>query len=221
VSSLEGAAAGQPSAEGLPDNWSMQVAPNGRVFFIDHTTKTTTWVDPRTCKPSPVPNKSKIPVNKPKYSSMDDLGPLPDSWEERVHTDGRIFFIDHSTRTTQWEDPRLSNPKIAGPVVPYSRDYKRKYEYFQTKLVRPTSNVPNKLEIKVSRANVFEDSYRILHCVTRIDLLKTKLWIEFDGEEVLDYGGASREWFYLLSKEMFNPYYGLFEYSVSRTIRSA
>lgn len=23
----------------------------------------------------------------------------------------------------------------------------------------------------------------------------------------------SREWFYLLSKEVFNPYYGLFEYS--------
>ena len=27
------------------------------------------------------------------------------------------------------------------------------------------------------------------------------------------YGGVAREWFYLLSKEMFNPYYGLFEYS--------
>lgn len=26
----------------------------------------------------------------------DDLGPLPEGWEERVHTDGRIFFIDHS-----------------------------------------------------------------------------------------------------------------------------
>lgn len=25
-----------------------------------------------------------------------DLGPLPEGWEERVHTDGRIFFIDHS-----------------------------------------------------------------------------------------------------------------------------
>jgi E3 ubiquitin-protein ligase NEDD4 len=24
---------------------------------------------------------------------------------------------------------------------------------------------------------------------------------------------VAREWFYLLSKEMFNPYYGLFEYS--------
>ena len=33
------------------------------------------------------------------------------------------------------------------------------------------------------------------------------------GEAGLDYGGVAREWFYLLSKEMFNPYYGLFEYS--------
>ena len=40
-----------------------------------------------------------------------------------------------------------------------------------------------------------------------------RLWIEFDGEVGLDYGGVAREWFYLLSKEMFNPYYGLFEYS--------
>ena len=29
---------------------------------------------------------------------QDDLGPLPEGWEERVHTDGRIFFIDHNTR---------------------------------------------------------------------------------------------------------------------------
>jgi hypothetical protein len=26
----------------------------------------------------------------------DELGSLPEGWEERVHTDGRIFFIDHS-----------------------------------------------------------------------------------------------------------------------------
>jgi hypothetical protein len=75
--------------------------------------------------------------------------------------------------------------------------------------------VPNKLEIKISRSNIFEDSFRAISNVSRVDLLKTKLWVEFDGEEVLDYGGASREWFYLLSKEMFNPYYGLFEYSAA------
>jgi hypothetical protein len=90
------------NSEGLPANWSMQVAPNGRVFFIDHQNKVTTWIDPRTSKPSAVPGKGKV-ANKPAFTSVDDLGPLPDSWEERVHTDGRIFFIDHSTRTTQWE----------------------------------------------------------------------------------------------------------------------
>lgn len=77
------------------------------------------------------------------------------------------------------------------------------------------ANVPNKFEIRISRVNIFEDSYRIISNVSRIEMLKAKLWVEFDGEEVLDYGGASREWFYLLSKEMFNPYYGLFEYSAA------
>lgn len=40
-----------------------------------------------------------------------------------------------------------------------------------------------------------------------------RLWIEFEGEKSYDYGGVSREWFHVLSKEIFNPYYGLFEYS--------
>lgn len=165
---------------GLPSGWSMQVAPNGRVFFIDHLHKTTTWVDPRSGLPSHVPPKNNIP-NRPKNTFVDDLGPLPDGWEERVHSDGRIFFIDHNKKTTQWEDPRLNNPNIAGQAVPYSRDYRRKYEYLQMKLPRPTS-VPTKLEIKVSRTNIFEDSYRILSSVSRCELLRTKLWIEFDGK---------------------------------------
>lgn len=143
-----------------------------------------------------------------------------------------FFFVD--TRTTQWEDPRLSNPNIAGQAVPYSRDYKQKYEYFKSQLRKPVSglvknkkkwknynhnfvctqtNVPNKFEIKVRRTSILEDSYRIINSVTKTDLLKTKLWIEFEGEAGLDYGGLAREWFFLLSKEMFNPYYGLFEYS--------
>ncbi|KAF8793148.1 E3 ubiquitin-protein ligase NEDD4 like protein [Argiope bruennichi] len=201
----------QSSTEGLPPGWSMQVAPNGRVFYIDHNSKTTTWVDPRTGKPSILPNQSNVP-NRPRFSSVDDLGPLPEGWEERFHTDGRIFFIDHNSRITQWEDPRLNNPNIAGPAVPYSRDYKRKYEYLKAKLPKP-ANVSGKFELKVSRANILEDCYRIISAVTRVDILRTKLWVEFDGEEVLDYGGASRELFFLLSKEMFNPYYGLFEYS--------
>lgn len=66
----------------------MQVAPNGRIFFIDHNERKTSWVDPRTGRASPMPNQSRRPE--------DDLGPLPEGWEERVHSDRRIFFIDHS-----------------------------------------------------------------------------------------------------------------------------
>lgn len=78
----------QPSDAGLPNGWSLQVAPNGRIFFIDHNLRKTSWVDPRTGRASPMPNQGRKPE--------DDLGALPEGWEERVHSDGRIFFIDHS-----------------------------------------------------------------------------------------------------------------------------
>nr|XP_048722727.1 E3 ubiquitin-protein ligase NEDD4 isoform X5 [Caretta caretta] len=190
----------------LPKGWEVRHAPNGRPFFIDHNTKTTTWEDPRL----------KIPAHLRKKTSLDpvDLGPLPPGWEERTHTDGRIFYINHNTKKTQWEDPRLQNVAITGPAVPYSRDYKRKYEFFRKKL-KKQSDIPNRFEMKLHRPTILEDSYRRIIAVKRADFLKARLWIEFDGEKGLDYGGVAREWFFLLSKEMFNPYYGLFEYSAT------
>eukprot|EP00794_Sanderia_malayensis_P009788 gene9788-10787_t len=191
-----------PSVDEIPlmPGWAMQKAPNGRVFFIDHNTRTTTWVDPR--------------INY--QSTSQDLGPLPAGWEERVHQDGRVFFIDHNTQSTQWEDPRVQEIHAKkSQAVPYSRDYKRKYDFFRSRLRKP-EHVPNKYEIHIRRKSILEDSYRaILPSVSNVDLLRSKLWIVFDGEVGLDYGGVSREWFYLLSREIFNPYYGLFEYSAT------
>lgn len=64
-------------------------------------------MDPRTGRASPMPNQVQTPVvNK---RPEDDLGPLPEGWEERVHTDGRIFFIDHSKL--------LSRPKYICKMV--------------------------------------------------------------------------------------------------------
>ncbi len=54
------------------------------------------------------------------------------------------------------------------------------------------------------------DSYRAIMSCRNRDYLKTKLWVKFEGERGIDYGGVSREWFFLLSHEMFNPGYGLF-----------
>ncbi len=66
--------------------------------------------------------------------------------------------------------------------------------------------------LEVSRNNVFEESYRQIMKL-RVRDLKKKLHIRFRGEDGLDYGGIAREWLYLLSHEMLNPYYGLFQYS--------
>ena len=94
--------------------WTVQVAPNGRLFFIDHNKRATTWVDPRSGRPSSVPRQNQfvvesflffnqIVLNYFFYRSMGNksfqdeaLGPLPEGWEERIHSDGRIFYIDHS-----------------------------------------------------------------------------------------------------------------------------
>lgn len=66
--------------------------------------------------------------------------------------------------------------------------------------------------LEVSRKEIFEESYRLLMKMRPKDLRK-RLIVKFRGEEGLDYGGVAREWLYLVSREMLNPQYGLFQYS--------
>ncbi|XP_015264671.1 PREDICTED: E3 ubiquitin-protein ligase NEDD4 isoform X2 [Gekko japonicus] len=201
-----------PTSAGLPPGWEVRTDDKGRPYYIDHNSQRTTWQRPA-AQEDP---RLKIPPHPRRKTSLDpgELGPLPPGWEERTHTDGRTFFINHNTKKTQWEDPRLQNVAITRPAVPYSRDYKRKYEFFRKKLKKPT-DIPNKFELKLHRHNILEDSYRRIISVKKAECLKARLWIEFEGEKGLDYGGVAREWFFLLSREMFNPYYGLFEYSAA------
>ncbi|KAJ8955344.1 hypothetical protein NQ318_003438 [Aromia moschata] len=89
-------------------------------FLNNHTTRTTTWEDPRkslaaqqhqsaeqlitahqlTHPQSPNPNSGKV-------NSDVDLGPLPEGWEQAQTPEGEIYFINHQTRTTSWFDPRI------------------------------------------------------------------------------------------------------------------
>ncbi|XP_046965380.1 transcriptional coactivator YAP1 isoform X3 [Vanessa tameamea] len=36
----------------------------------------------------------------------DDLGPLPAGWEQARTPEGQIYYLNHITKTTTWEDPR-------------------------------------------------------------------------------------------------------------------
>lgn len=41
--------------------------------------------------------------------------PLPPAWEARMDSHGRIFYIDHTTRTTSWQRPTSHSRSPSGP----------------------------------------------------------------------------------------------------------
>ncbi|RCH91285.1 E3 ubiquitin-protein ligase pub1, partial [Rhizopus stolonifer] len=191
----------------LPPGWEMRTSAEGRPYFVDHNTRTTTWVDPRRQQYiSTIGPGSNLQVQ---VQPVSQLGPLPSGWEMRLTSTGRVYFVDHNTKTTTWDDPRL--PSSLDQNVPqYKRDFRRKLIYFRSQpALRP---VPGQCHIKVRRDHIFEDAYAEIMRQAPADL-KKRLMIKFDGEDGLDYGGLSREFFFLLSHEMFNPFYCLFEYS--------
>ena len=41
----------------------------------------------------------------------DNLGALPPGWEETRTQDGQLYYMNHITKSTQWEDPRVTEPR--------------------------------------------------------------------------------------------------------------
>ncbi|XP_062373462.1 membrane-associated guanylate kinase, WW and PDZ domain-containing protein 2a [Sardina pilchardus] len=76
----------------LPDNWEMAYTEKGEVYFIDHNTKTTSWLDPRLAK------KAK----RPEECREDEL---PYGWEKIDDPIYGSYYVDHINRRTQFENP--------------------------------------------------------------------------------------------------------------------
>ncbi|XP_064478948.1 E3 ubiquitin-protein ligase SMURF2-like [Ornithodoros turicata] len=107
-------------------------------------------------------------------------------------------------------EPRAPSPEPS-PLPKYKRDLVQKLTALRQELqtAQPQSG---HCRLEVSREDIFEESYRLIMKMRPKDL-KKRLMVKFRGEEGLDYGGVAREWLYLLSHEMLNPYYGLFQYT--------
>ncbi|KAM9352652.1 pleckstrin homology domain-containing family A member 7-like [Symphorus nematophorus] len=87
----------------LPEHWSYGVCRDGRVFFINDETRTTTWLHPR----------SGEPVNSGHMIRSD----LPRGWEEGFTDEGASFFINHNQRTTTFRHP------VTGQISPENLDF--------------------------------------------------------------------------------------------------
>uniref|UniRef100_A0A4W6EMV8 E3 ubiquitin-protein ligase n=1 Tax=Lates calcarifer TaxID=8187 RepID=A0A4W6EMV8_LATCA len=177
----------------LPPGWEKR-QDNGRVYFVNHNTRTTQWDDPRT-------------------QGMIKEHPLPPGWEMKYTAEGVRYFVDHNSRTTTFKDPRPgfeSGSRQGGSPGAYDRSFRWKYHQFR--FLCHSNALPSHVKISVSRQTLFEDSFQQIMNVKPYDL-RRRLYIIMRGEEGLDYGGIAREWFFLLSHEVLNPMYCLFEYA--------
>ncbi|KAI9329014.1 hypothetical protein DFJ73DRAFT_902704, partial [Zopfochytrium polystomum] len=183
----------------LPSGWEQRHTPEGRPYFVDHNTRATTWLDPRRARNTGSgqmnATQAQAHLAQLMQQSNQTLGPLPSGWEMRITNNNRVYFVDHSSKITTWDDPRLPSTMDAN-VPQYKRDFRRKLVYFRSQPAMRASSwtVP------------YYDAYAEVMRHPATDL-KKKLFIKFHGEDGLDYGGLSREFFYLMSKEMFNPFY--------------
>uniref|UniRef100_A0A8D2M499 Membrane associated guanylate kinase, WW and PDZ domain containing 1 n=1 Tax=Zonotrichia albicollis TaxID=44394 RepID=A0A8D2M499_ZONAL len=87
----------------LPENWEMAYTENGEVYFIDHNTKTTSWLDPRCL------NKQQKPLEECEDDEeFQCLGLIPACCTKGFIANSLLSSIcSHINRKTQYENPVL------------------------------------------------------------------------------------------------------------------
>lgn len=99
----------------------------------------------------------------------------------------------------------VKNPKVL--------EFDNKRNYFTRRIHSrgaETRHPHPPLQLSVRRDQVFLDSFKSLYFKTAEELKYGKLNVRFHGEEGVDAGGVTREWFQVLARGMFNPNYALF-----------
>ncbi|KAF5281106.1 hypothetical protein FQR65_LT02972 [Abscondita terminalis] len=89
----------------LPYKWEKAYTDNGEVYFIDHSTSTSHWLDPR--------------LSKFQKKSLEDCldDELPYGWEKISDPHYGTYFIDHVNRRTQYENPVLQAKRAAAEAT--------------------------------------------------------------------------------------------------------
>ncbi|KAK4483925.1 hypothetical protein RD792_011134 [Penstemon davidsonii] len=87
--------------------------------------------------------------------------------------------------------------------VPRIIDFDNKRSHFRSKIKHQHDHHHSPLRISVRRAYILEDSYNQLRMRSEQDL-KGRLTVHFQGEEGIDAGGLTREWYQLLSRVIFD-----------------
>ncbi|XP_071277739.1 NEDD4-like E3 ubiquitin-protein ligase WWP1 isoform X4 [Agelaius tricolor] len=165
----------------LPPGWERRVDDRGRVYYVDHNTRTTTWQRPTM---ESVRNFEQWQSQRNQlqgamqqfnqrylYSASmlsaenDPLGPLPPGWERRVDSNDRVYFVNHNTKTTQWEDPRTQglqneDPLPEGWEIRYTREGVRYFVDHNTRTTTFNDPRTGKSSVNKGPQIAYERSFR-------------------------------------------------------------
>ncbi len=134
----------------LPSGWEMRRDPRGRPYYVDHNTRSTTWQRPNSerlqCFASWQGERAQVlqmrnqrflypDPSRGGASENDSLGPLPDGWEKREEPNGKVYFVNHKNRTTQWEDPRTQG-KQEGIASAFSKSAQENFIFCKVSQVK-------------------------------------------------------------------------------------
>lgn len=189
--------------------WEVRHTSSGRRYYVDHINRTTQFTDPRLISHSAMIMNLIKSFNKNSNNS---------GQQQNNTAVESIVLDDNNSKCANKRSigDNLQTLKNGISSLPFSQQQKRRNLVQKMSILRQELQTfqpqSGHCRIEVSRDDILEDSYRVILKLRPKDLRK-RLMIKFKDEEGLDYGGIAREWLYLLSHEMLNPYYGLFQYT--------
>lgn len=221
----------------LPSGWEQRKTTSGRLYFVDHNNRTTQFTDPRlngnilqmirqTSNPYETPTRTQVEGQLAGQchnilegsstitpSTVYASGTSSSNSAQQNLSVAAVSPESFRTHPLPQPVPDLPQGLLEGAeLLPkYRRDLVGKMRALRNELqaLQPQSG---HCRLEITRTEIFEETYRLIMKMRPKDMRK-RLMVKFKGEEGLDYGGVAREWLYLLSREMLNPQYGLFQYS--------
>ncbi|XP_034066818.1 membrane-associated guanylate kinase, WW and PDZ domain-containing protein 1-like isoform X9 [Gymnodraco acuticeps] len=136
----------------LPENWEMAYTESGELYFIDHNTKTTSWMDPRCRDKASRPEECDDEEEGIHTEELEADIELPPGWERIEDPVYGVYYVDHINRKTQYENPVVEarRQKILEqqqPQPPEGERYIREWIEEHSSADVPLANyAPNHLE---------------------------------------------------------------------------
>ncbi|CAH2033422.1 unnamed protein product [Thlaspi arvense] len=154
---------------------------------------------------------ANVTAGEVKESAHSSSSSSKTSVDSQKKTDGSVTFAKFAEKHRRLlnsfvrQNPSLLEKSLSMMLkAPRLIDFDNKKAYFRSRIRHQHDHhISGPLRISVRRAYVLEDSYNQLRMRSPQDL-KGRLNVQFQGEEGIDAGGLTREWYQLLSRVIFD-----------------